>query len=393
MDKIVLVFSDIEMGQGGERDDFPQSNFLVELFSRYNFQEYTEADIEIVFNGDTFDFLKIDYQGRYPHFITEKIAKNKFEKIYKTHKVFFEGIEEFLKYGKGERKVHFIYGNHDSEIMFKSIQNLIKKKCGGSENIFFPGFSVSIGDVYIEHGSQVDPLFYVDPKNLFIKHNGEIILNLPWASVALLNVLIPLQKELYHIDRLIPKRNLFNLLPELKEWMQNVTWDYWKKDYLAKYLKKSDPLKVVSWTMIKEIVKRSMFFNPDVQTEHDYYHKMVHTDDYKVYVLGHEHHCNQYSYGNRKFIQLGCMRNEFMIEDEGRSFSAIPKSYLEIKMRSDKTLSTTIHEVIYEDFPESYWPSPLPCYKKMILSHLGPYEERLRDKVKIEQQEEEEGGE
>lgn len=287
MDRIVLVFSDIEMGQGGERDDFPQSSFLVELFSKYNYQEYVDHDIELVFNGDTFDFLKVDYKNKYPHLINEEIAKHKFEKIYKAHKCFFDGLGDFLSFGKGTRKAHFVVGNHDSELLFDSIQNLIIERAGGSKNIHFPGFELDIGDVHIEHGSQYDPMFRIDPEKPFIEHRGEKILNMPWAAVALLNVLIPLQKDLYHLDRLVPKRQLFMILPELKEWMQDVTWEYWKKDYLRKYLKASDPLKKVSWTMIKEIVKRSMFFNPDVQTEHDFYQKMVHSAKYRASFLTH----------------------------------------------------------------------------------------------------------
>jgi hypothetical protein len=75
------------------------------------------------------------------------------------------------------------------ELLFPEVQEVIRQHLGLRENVNFPGLEMALGRVHIEHGSQHDPLFSVDPERPFVESkSGEKILGLSGAAVALLEV-------------------------------------------------------------------------------------------------------------------------------------------------------------------------------------------------------------
>ncbi len=378
------------MSSGDQYDDFPHSGFLADFLNKYNREEYLEKEIDLVFNGDTFDFLKTAIDGHTPHLIDEEIALKKIKIVYNAHAVFFKGIEAFLEYGNKARRVHFIVGNHDPEILFPKVQSEIISYCGGSGQIFFPGFSLKIGDLHIEHGNQHDALFRMDPNRPFIQHNGTKYLNLPWATVTLLNVIMPHREEFYELDRIKPRELSLQIIPNLKEFILSTLWKYWTKDFLKDYLRTNDPLKRVNWGMLKETMRRSLFFNPDVEINKYFYDQITHNEDVRLYVIGHMHNPYIRSYGNRKVIQSGCFRDEFMIESDLKSYTAIPKTYTEIELYRNMVQTSNLIEIQGPELDDSRIPSPLQDFIPIIEKKLGTAEERLQDKLDIEAQEERE---
>lgn len=180
--RLVIVLSDIEISTGDKYDDCPHTEYLYDFITSYNHPQYENQELDLVFNGDTFDFLKTQIQGESPHIIDENVALQKLEIVEEAHGQFFKAIEEFVNFGNRSRRVHFIIGNHDPEILFPKVQNKIISLCGGSGQISFPGFELKIGDLHIEHGNQHDSLFMMDPKRPFLEHKGRKILNLPWLQ-------------------------------------------------------------------------------------------------------------------------------------------------------------------------------------------------------------------
>lgn len=370
-DRAVIVISDVEMSEGGARDDFPHTRFLSDFILGHNEQPYTRQEVDLVFNGDTFDFLKTCVDGEYHHLIDEDLALKKLAVMEQAHSEFFKAIKAFLSFRSKPRRVHFLVGNHDQELLFPKVQDRIISLCGNSGQVFFPGYEMRIGDMRIEHGSQKDDLFQVSPQKPFLFHNGKRILNLPWASVTLLNAFIPLHGELYELDRIKPKAKLFELLPELKEWMMSRLWSYWTKDYLREYVMFSDPLKKVSWNMIREAFKRSLFFNPDVSMGQRFFKELERNDDIKVQVVGHGHDPRIVSYGDRKLIEAGCFRDEFMLFDEGQRYSPIAKSYVEALFKDNKVLSSNLIEISGPELAPDRWPRPLEEYRGLIKERLA----------------------
>lgn len=385
---LLIILSDIEMGAGGVTDDFPQSDFLANLLEQYNTRHYRDLKIDLVFNGDTFDFLKTSVNNCYPHHIDKNIALAKFNRILEFHKIFFEGVHKFIKYNPLQRQVHFIVGNHDAELLFKNVQHAIANEIGYHANIHFPGFVLNIGPVHIEHGSQHDSLFRMDPEHPFIEHQGRTLLNIPWGVVPLLDVIMPHQHQFYHLDRIKPRQQLLEMLPEMKEWLTSAFWKYWTQDFYRKFVKTDDPFKKITWPMLKEVARRFRFLDPDVSIG-DYFFRQVRSDEgAQIYVLGHMHSPSLWSYGNRKIMQTGCFRNEFMISSDGKELTPIAKSLAKIYLKDMTVIRAKLTEVSSPEMPPDYVPkTDIQEFKPVILDLLGSTEDRKKQKLEMEKAE------
>lgn len=353
-DRLVVTFSDIEMGAGGPYDDFPRSDFLAEVIRGYGRDPFRWLSVDLVFNGDTFDLLKTSTRGGWPTHVSRELAIEKFEQVAAAHPAFFEALRDHVRGDPERRRVFFIVGNHDMELLFPDVQTAIRSRIGTPENVIFPGFELAIGRTHIEHGSQLDPLFYVDPKKPFVvTKDGTNILNLSWASVAILEVAIPLQPLLYHHDRLKPRELVLELIPEVKELLTNEFWTYWTRRYFRD-LVSGDPLKSVSWTMLKELARRLASRDPDVGMDDSLQRQMHQSDRFDLYLVGHQHEPGLWSHGHRKVIRTGCVRDEFMLLDRGRVQVPINKSWAEVYLCGDDVVRTQlVEQVAPERSPDS----------------------------------------
>lgn len=383
VDRLVLVLSDIEMGAGGRVDDFPHSAFLGEMLLRFNEEPYAHIPIDIVFNGDTFDLLKtaLDTDDPYPRHITVDVALQKFARIEAAHPRFFRAIQELVNHQVAERHVFFIVGNHDPELLFPAIQKRIHTLCGDKhDHIHFPGWSLDIGKVHIEHGSQHDTMFVMDPKHPFAHFNHHEVLNLPWGAVALLDTVIPLQPLLWFHDRLKPKDQVFDLIPELKELLVSAFWRYWTHDYWRGYFDRSDPTKRLSWTMLKEVLLRFTSHNPDVSIDIALYKQLEHNDKHRVWVIGHQHQAGWRSFGDRKLLQTGCIRDEFMLAQDNLAMRPIPKSYAEIWLHQGEPVRAELREFFGPEPPAECMPESIfdiLTHVRTLLSSKGELKKEM----------------
>lgn len=377
-DRCFIVISDIEMSCGGQIDDFKHPHFLRDFILQYNQGVYEQLEVDLVFNGDTFDFLKTTVDEQSPHLIDEDAALRKLAIFEKAHEVFFEAIKEFLAFEGKQRRVHFITGNHDQELLFPQVQDRIIALCGNSGQIFFPGFQMRVGDMRIEHGSQKDDLFTVAPEKPFIEYKGKQILNLPWTSVTIVNAFIPYREEFAGLDRIKPKMDVFVHIPQFKEWMMSRLWSYWTNDYIKDYLKSSDPLKKISWSMIKEAFKRSLFFNPDLEMTNRYVKHLESLSDTRLLIIGHGHEPKIVGWGNKKMIQSSCFRDEFIMDKTGTRFTPIPKSYIEVLFKDNRVLTSNLLEVTGPEIDAQTYPLSMSEYAKII-------DEKLKEMKKVEQ--------
>lgn len=373
-DRVVIVFSDIEMGPGGPVDDFPHPEFLAGLIDAYDHGLSKGLLVDLVFNGDTFDFLKTSVGGAWPHHITAEVALAKLERIIQAHAPFFDAVRRFLDGSMGNRRVHFVAGNHDAELLFEEVQLAVRRRIG-AQGICFPGFALDIGDVHIEHGQQRDPMFRMDPNRLFIEHSGKRILNLSWGAVALLEVAMPLQPHLHQLDRIKPRKALFDLIPEVREFLVGAYWQYWTRDYWQGFFRNQDPIKRVSWSMFREVVYRFGTNDPELR-EDDPLDELLLEGPYSVLLAGHTHRPSLISWGTRRLLRTGCLRNEFMLGDAGRSLQPIPKVFAEVTMRGDHALHSRLVEIDGPRAPSEQLPDSLFDVLPIVQRLLGPQEER-----------------
>lgn len=357
-DRLLVCFSDIEMGAGGAYDDFPRSDFLADVIRGYGRDPYRWLAVDLVFNGDTFDFLKTSFRGGWPTRVTRDVAIDKMERIAEAHPAFFLAVREHLSGDPGRRRAFFVVGNHDMELLFPEVQTLLRERLGRSDGVRFPGFELEMGRVRIEHGSQMDPLFMVDATRPFVTPRSEAkMLNLSWATVALLEVAIPLQPILHHHDRLKPKDLVLDLMPEVRELLTGEFWDYWTKRYFQELF--GDPLKSVSWTMLKELSRRLASRDVEVEMGDLLQRRMATSDAFDLYLVGHQHEPGWWSHGRRKVLRTGCVRDEFMIADRGRVQIPINKTWAEVYLRGAEVVRSHLVEHVAPERPRDTMPDSI----------------------------------
>jgi UDP-2,3-diacylglucosamine pyrophosphatase LpxH len=156
--------------------------------------------VELVLNGDIFDFDSVMALPRNGEFKVTKLEKKigldsvehkslfKMKKIIEDHAVFFDGLKKFIQLGN---KVVFVIGNHDIELYWPSVQKEIRdritteSKKDDKKLIFCEWFYVSQNDTLIEHGHQYDPYcMCLDPINPIIKKNKKYKIRIPFGDLA-----------------------------------------------------------------------------------------------------------------------------------------------------------------------------------------------------------------
>lgn len=151
--------------------------FISDLHISHNYSELPGDDIKkimnfllkqkadrLILNGDIFDFARTYYipeeyeaspiERKYGISSTPEGAALKMKIIVRFNEYFFDLLLRLVEKGW---KIHFIYGNHDSELRLKEVQDLISSRLNGEidRDIFF---SISFENefVYSEHGHQYD---------------------------------------------------------------------------------------------------------------------------------------------------------------------------------------------------------------------------------------------
>lgn len=386
VDRTLVILSDVEMGEGGRIDDFPHDSFLRDLIIAYTSPSYNEQGVSLVFNGDTFDFLKTAYQGEFPYMINETISLAKLDRIISHHQVFFDTIDLFLQ-ASPRHEVHFVIGNHDVDLLFLGVQEKIRQVCGGHSRVHFPGFRMKIGDVHIEHGCQLDPLFTIGSDKHFFFHRGESYLGLPWATISLLEVVMPMRDHFSELDRIKPKNLVFEIIPEMKELLMSSFWTYWRKNF---FQLGANPLKKVSWKMVKEVVRRSTVFSADIAINQEQLKRVMRRDKCRLAVLGHLHEPMVWGNGYRRVIQTGCFRDEFLLENGAKKMVPIPKSYLEVTIRDGRYVLANMIESECSSLSQDRFPPFPQQFLTKIKECLGSNDERLRSRLDMEQEEQRE---
>ncbi len=373
-DRLLVVWSDIEMGAGGPLDDLPDTGFLAERIASYARPPFDGMAVELVFAGDTFDFLKTPVDGRYPTRITAQVALEKLEAIHGAHEDFFQALRAFLS--GPDRSAVFLLGNHDLELAFPEVQGRIAHHAGG-RNVRFPGLAYEVGDVLVEHGMQGDPLFALDPPDeRFHLVDGERVLALPWGAVALLDVALPLHGQLHPLDRLRPRERLMAVLPEARDLLVNAYWRYWTRDWWKDFWTRHDPNRKVSWTMLKEIVYRFGSTDTEVRVG-DRYRKLAQRDGLpRIVVIGHLHQPAWWQWADCKLLQNGCLRDEYLLAPDGAVLRPLPKTYTEVYLRDGRAVRSHLVEIDGRTDLPAHMPRYVQELLPVIRPLLGPPERR-----------------
>ena len=172
MNKRIFVVGDTELGKCDNMDNFSDDAGLIEFIEELPVHNKNE-EILLIFNGDALDFLKMEYKGEYPRYITEEVSLWKLERIMEAHPAVFAALKNFASHKNA--CVYFIIGNHDADLIWPAVQEKIHSYLGKDSKVYFP-FTFAEGDLHIEHGNLIDPFFDFDVEKPIVKYKGEKIL-------------------------------------------------------------------------------------------------------------------------------------------------------------------------------------------------------------------------
>lgn len=200
--------------------------------------------IELILNGDIFDFDSVMSTPENPPFKVSWIEKKrglfpreqralfKMQTILKDHEVFFLALEKFLKKG---HQVVLIFGNHDVELHFAEVQAEILRRLNLNHDErarfrFVEWFYISHQDTLVEHGNQYDPYcVFEDPINPFSRGYNFITMRLPFGNLACRYILNGLGFFNPHVDT--------NYIMGLKEYVS----------IFLRYMARAQPLLILDW--------------------------------------------------------------------------------------------------------------------------------------------------
>lgn len=265
--QIKLVISDLHLGVGRFLEN-GQLNSLEEFYFDEKFSEflhyyttgkYADYHVELILNGDIFNFLQIDYHGHYLTVITEDITLDLLKRVVAGHPLFFKALRDFAN--KAGNKVTFVVGNHDQGMFWPKTRDYLNQVLG--TEVIYKNIIYFFDGVHIEHGHQHEAANRLDPKKFFLKKNlPEPILNLPFGSHFFVEFVLKIKFKYPHVDKIRP-------FDKLMRWaLLNETWFTIKHSiilffYFLWSMFKSDPRKAFPLKRVLQTVLESAIF-PDL---------------------------------------------------------------------------------------------------------------------------------
>lgn len=158
-----------------------------------------QEKIELIFNGDTFDFDSVCHIPESPTFKIGKVERSrglntqreksvyKINKILDDHPRWVKSLRRFLDDGN---RIIFIIGNHDLELFWPDVQDQIVGRLMGTmtqknQIRFCEFFYISNQDTLVEHGHQYDPYCHTeDPLHPFVLRYNQLELKIPFGNLA-----------------------------------------------------------------------------------------------------------------------------------------------------------------------------------------------------------------
>lgn len=171
--KVKLVVSDLHLGLGRQLEDGRQNLFeefyydekFAEFLHFHSTGDYADAEVEIILNGDIFNFLQTDYRGHFLTVITEAVTVDQIQRIVRGHPTFFRALREFGAIPGNQ--ITFVVGNHDQGMLWPAVRAHLNEVIGA--NVQYKNLVYYFDGVHIEHGNMHEAANRTDPRKFFLK--------------------------------------------------------------------------------------------------------------------------------------------------------------------------------------------------------------------------------
>lgn len=217
--KIKLVLSDMHLsaglyvnGKANPHEDFYYDLEFIDFLEYFSSHEFGDnCEVELILNGDVFDFLNVSIDGEFPDTVDEKTALKKLRMIFNGHLEVTEALQKFLS--KPRKKITYNVGNHDAEFFFPKVHHLFCETIAGTPNYSKEKINVNTKKEFlyypegieIHHGNQFEAVNYIDYSQPFeVKQDKGAVLAFPWGSIYVLKIINRLKYDRDYIDKVKP---------------------------------------------------------------------------------------------------------------------------------------------------------------------------------------------
>jgi len=206
---IKIVVSDLHFGTGlvnpdGSRNFFEEFYFdrkFSEFLDYYSSGDYRSTPVELILNGDIFNFLQIDYKGHFVPVITEAMTVDMINRVIEGHPVVFEALKKFAS--SDNNSITYVVGNHDQGMMWPLVQLRLNEAL--ETEVKYAQLLYYFDGVHIEHGHMHESANRMNPKKFFLRKGlPEPILNLPFGSHFFIDFVLKLKQKHPHVDKVRP---------------------------------------------------------------------------------------------------------------------------------------------------------------------------------------------
>ncbi len=335
--KVKLVVSDLHFGTGlqspgGGNNAFEEFYFdekFAEFLDYHTAAKFKNIEVELVLNGDIFNFLQIDYKGHFVPVITETMTLNMLNRIADGHPKVFAALKRFSSLeGKS---ITYVTGNHDQGMLWPKVQDRLSELL--ETEIKYCQLVYYFDGVHIEHGHMHEAANRMNPKKFFLRKNlPEPILNLPFGSHFFVDFVLKLKQESPHVDKVRPfgrmlRWTLFNETFFLIKSIFKMLKYFFLSAFGAKTYKSS-------WTvatLLKIIFESAIFPDLSSSAQNVLRDERVHT-----VIFGHSHVYKYRQWGQGKeYFNTGTWTD--IVSLDVSSLGKITKlTYVEIGYNADK---------------------------------------------------------
>ncbi|GAB4289534.1 MAG: UDP-2,3-diacylglucosamine diphosphatase [Myxococcota bacterium] len=317
--RIKIVISDFHIGSGHKKgavnyyDEFIHDDLFAELLEHYSSGKHENEEVELIINGDFYDLIKVSVDGEFPDRITENIAVKKLKLCLDGHPKVTQALKKFA--AKPGKSITYLPGNHDIDLLFPTAAELWKNAVATDESrerikvVTDRDSLVLEGGIHIHHGHQFEANNAFNYKKPFVTKSitGRTLekpfLTLPWGTLFLLKVIIPLKPERFYIDHIRPFKNyvrwglIYDTLFTIKLLSKGIY--YFLRTRLNLLTQPSIPLAQGFREMIDSIV-----FYPSLETFAFRILKRVR--GVRTVIMGHDHYPRCRTFGDDKlYINTG----------------------------------------------------------------------------------------
>ncbi|MDZ4661125.1 MAG: metallophosphoesterase [Pseudomonadota bacterium] len=289
MKKIKIVVSDLHLGKGrlleggalNSLEEFYFAEKFSEFLSYYTSGEYKGYQVELVLNGDIFNFLQVDFRGHFLTVLTEGVCVAILKSIVGGHPQFFKALSEFAAIEGNQ--ITYVVGNHDQGMFWPATRAHLDQVVG--KKVRFRNLVYYFDGVHIEHGHMYEAANRLETKRFFLKKNlPEPILNLPLGSHFFVEFVLKIKEVWPYVDKIRPFRNMIRWAIFTEPWLMfsgtlKLIW------YFLKVALTNDPRRQVSIKKILHVFLESAVF-PDLSEAAN---KILQDERVHTVVFGHTH--------------------------------------------------------------------------------------------------------